>query len=218
MDDLNEQLANLKARCATLEKQVADLQASKPSPAPESRRAETKRPAEPQCVTITRLLDRNPTFVMPSGDDLRKLYEIVLARYPQLVSRSQQTDEAFHGFSRAFLRIGHLGRDKLNDKYMLSWWVDDARHWLNEQQIVPSALTGNDFICAVVSHGDVDYVPLDRFPHDCSAFGLRRDSSGRPATDGWRAVLASGRLREPVPPPRPTVHRSPVQIAVGWRG
>jgi hypothetical protein len=32
---------------------------------------------------------------------------------------------------------------------------------------------------------------------------LRRDSSGRPAVDGWRAVLATGRLREPVPLPRP---------------
>jgi len=79
-------------------------------------------------------------------------------------------------------------------------------------------LPANDFVCAVLAHGDVDYVPLDRFPLDCSAFGLRRDSSGRPATDGWRAVLRTGRLREPVPPPRPTARRSPVQIAVGWGG
>jgi hypothetical protein len=28
----------------------------------------------------------------------------------------------------------------------------------------------------------------------------------------------TGRLREPMPPLRPTVRRSPVQIAVGWRG
>ena len=82
---------------------------------------------------------------------------------------------------------------------MLMSWVDDATFWL-----YPSTLTANDFVCAVLAHGNVDYVPLDRFPFDCSAFGLRRDSSGRPATDGWRAVLKNRRLREPVPPPRPT--------------
>jgi len=31
--------------------------------------------------------------------------------------------------------------------------------------------------------GDVDFVPLDRFPFDCRAFGLNRDSSGRPAAN-----------------------------------
>jgi hypothetical protein len=63
-------------------------------------------------------------------------------------------------------------------------------------------VTVRDFVCAVLAHGDVDYIPLDRFPFDCSAFGLRRDSTGRPATDAWRAVLTTKRLRDPVPPPR----------------
>jgi hypothetical protein len=79
-------------------------------------------------------------------------------------------------------------------------------------------VTVRDFVCAVLAHGDVDFVPLDRFPFDCSAFGLRRDSTGRPATDGWRAVLATGRLRDPVPPLRPSASRSPTQIAVGQGG
>jgi len=63
-------------------------------------------------------------------------------------------------------------------------------------------VTVRDFVCAVLAHGDIEYIPLDRFPFDCSAFGLRRDSTGRPATDGWRAVLAMRRLRDPVPSPR----------------
>jgi len=111
----------------------------------------------------------------------------------------------------------NVGRDKLNDKYMLMGWVDDATFWLRDRQ-VSSTLTGNDFVCAVLAHGDVDYVSLDRFPHDCSAFGLRRDSSGPPAADGWRAVLSTGRLREPMPLPRPTARQSPVQIALGRNG
>jgi hypothetical protein len=100
---------------------------------------------------------------------------------------------------------------------MLMSWVDDPAIWLRNHRLYPtSTLTARDFVCAVLAHGDVDFVPLDRFPHDCSAFGLRRDSSGRPATDGWRAVLATKRLREPVPLPRPIARRPPVQIAVGW--
>lgn len=218
MNDLEKELASLGKRCAALEEQVAAIQASNLLPTAESRRADAKRAIEPQGVTITHQPDRNPKFIMPSDDELRRLYETVLARYPRLAAYSQQSDEVFDGFRRAFLRIGHLGRDKLNDKYMLMSWVDDARLWLNDQQIVPSIVTGNDFIYAVLAHGDVDFVPLDRFPHDCNAFGLRRDGSGRPATDAWRAVVATGRLREPVPVPRPTARRSPTQIAVGWGG
>jgi hypothetical protein len=63
-------------------------------------------------------------------------------------------------------------------------------------------VTVRDFVCAVIAHGDIDHISVDRFPMDCSTFGLRRDSTGRPATDGWRGVLATRRLRDPVPPPR----------------
>jgi hypothetical protein len=34
----------------------------------------------------------------------------------------------------------------------------------------------------------------------------------------WRAVLTTGRLREPVSLPRLAPRRSPTQIAVGWGG
>jgi hypothetical protein len=95
---------------------------------------EVNRSVEPR-VTITYQKDQNFSFVMASGDELRRLYRIVLARYPQLATRGQQTDEAFGGFCRAFLRVGHLGRDKLNDRYALVSWADDARFWLNDQQI-----------------------------------------------------------------------------------
>ncbi len=205
------ELASLRQRCDALEKQVADLAAGKPSPASESRPTDARRLVERRSVTITRLPDRNPSFVMPSDDELRRLYEIVIARYPRLAARSEQAEEALDGFRRAFLRIAHLGRDKLNSKYMLTSWVDDAKAWMRDHEVYPSFLTGRDFVCAVLAHGDVDYVPLDRFPYDCSAFGLRRDSTGRPASDGWRSVLNTGRLRAPVP--HPTVTRSPLQIA-----
>jgi hypothetical protein len=199
-NDLKKEVASLRETCASLEKQVAALKASKPPP--ENRRAAEPRVVEPRGVTITHLPDRNASFVMPSGDELRRLHEIVVARYPQLASNLQQPGEAFDGFCRAFLRVGHLGRDKLNDKLALVTWIDDAALWLRDNQVYPNRVTVRDFVCAVLAHGDVDFVPLDRFPFDCSAFGLRRDSTGRPATDAWRAVLATRRLRDPVPPPR----------------
>ena len=172
------------------------------------------RRAVEQCVTVTYLPDRNPSFVMPTGDELWQLHEIVVGQHSQLAPRSHQIDEAFDGFCRAFLRIGHLGRDKLNDKYSLSGWIDDGTIWLRDNQAYPTTLTARDFVCAVLAHGDVDYVPLNRFPYDCSAFGLRRDGSGRKATDGWRAVLTTGRLREPVPLPGSTAAPSAAQIVV----
>jgi len=195
MSDQERRIENLEREIVRLR---SELSAGGVAPLPK-----TTRSLEPR-VTITYPQDRNRSFSIPSGDELRRLHKIVIARYPQLATRSEQPDDALEGFGRAFHRIGHLGRDKLNDQYTLMSWVDDATFWMRDHQIYPSTLTGNDFICAVLAHGDVDYVPLGRFPVDCSAFGLRRDSSGRPAADGWRAVLSMGRLREPVP------------LAVGW--
>lgn len=147
---------------------------------------------ESRAVTVTRPPDRNPLFVVPTTDELQRLYEIVMAGYPQLAPRGQQTNEGFDGFRRAFIRIGHLGRDKLNDKYDLLSWVGDAAIWLRDHQINPTTVTPCDFVCAVLAHGDVEHAPLVRYPFDCSAFGLRRGRTGRPATDGWKALLTTG--------------------------
>jgi hypothetical protein len=199
-NDLEQELASLRETCASLEKQVAALKASKPSD--EGRSAEAKRVVEPRGVTITHMPDQNPSFVMPSDDELRRLHEIVIACYPQLATHLQPPGEAFDGFCSAFLRIGHLGRDKLNDKLALVTWIDDAALWLRDNQVYPSRVTVRDFVCAVLAHGDIDHISVERFPFECSAFGLRRDSTGRPATDGWRGVLATRGLRDPVPPTR----------------
>jgi hypothetical protein len=190
--DLEREVSQLRQRYAALEDRVIDLQRGKPLAEVPSRSGR-----ETSGVTITHLPEQNPSFIMPSGDELRRLYDFVVARYPRFATRSQHANEAFDGFSRAFLRVGHLSRDKLNDKYALVTWVDDATLWLRNNQVCPSTLTARDFVCAVLAHGDIDYVPLNRFPFDCSSFGLRRDRTGRPATDGWRAILRSGRLREP---------------------
>jgi hypothetical protein len=150
---------------------------------------------------INRLADRNPEFLMPSQDELRRLYRIVLNRYPRLDPQPRGPESAFAGFARCFLRVGHLGRDRLNDEYALESWVDEATCWLRDNEVYPYFISAANFCAAVVAHGDIDYAPLGRFPFDCFGFGLRRDRLGQPASDYWRMVLRTGRLRDPVPLP-----------------
>jgi hypothetical protein len=169
---------------------------------PEERVLQAGKSRQAREVTEPRVYyppDLNPSFVMPGESELRRLFQIVTAAYPELAPRRRDPDEAFQYFGHAFFRIGHLGRDdKLNGKYALTWWTDDATWWLKEPRVNLVRLTVVDFVCAVIAHNDVDYLPLDRFPYDCSAFGLRRDRLGRPATDAWRNVLSSGSVRLPI--------------------
>jgi hypothetical protein len=182
---------------------------------PEERALQTDKSRQAREVTEPRVHyppDLNRSFVMPGESELRRLYQIVTAAYPVLTPRQRNPGEAFRYFEYAFFRIGHLGRDgKLNDKHALTWWADDATWWLKEQRVNLVHLTVVDFVCAVVAHNDIAYLPLDRFPHDCSGFALRLDRTGRPATDAWRGVLASRSVRLPVPvashrrEPRPVI-------------
>jgi hypothetical protein len=130
--------------------------------------------------------DVNPSFVMPSKDELHRLYEITLRAHPQLAPQRRDSGEALQYFTHAFYRIGHLGRDKLESRYDLIGFAEEATIWLRQHGVtLIIRLLPVDFIAAVVAHGDVDYLPLHRFPYDCAAFGLRRDRMGRPATDTW---------------------------------
>jgi hypothetical protein len=160
-----------------------------------------KSDSHAQGIRTTRLSAQSPSFVMPSEAELRRLYSLVLHRYPRLDYRPRGPETAFGGFCRAFLRLGHLSRGPLNDEYALDSWVDEAVCWLRENEVFPYFITAANFCAAVAAHGDIEYVPLGRFPHDCSAFGLRRDRLGRPASDYWRQVLRTGLPRKPVPLP-----------------
>lgn len=72
------------------------------------------------------------------SNELRRLHEVVIARFPQLAPPLRRPDQALAGFGRAFLRLGHLGPDRLNDKHMLTSWVDNAVFWLRDHQIYPA--------------------------------------------------------------------------------
>jgi signal transduction histidine kinase len=77
----------------------------------------------------------NPSFVMPSKDELHRLYEITLRAHPQLAPRGRDSGEALQYFSHAFYRIGHLGRDKLESRYDLIGWAEEATIWLRQHGV-----------------------------------------------------------------------------------
>jgi hypothetical protein len=53
-----------------------------------------------------------------------------------------------------------------------------------------------NFLAAVIAHGDIAFSDLSRYPHDL-AVGLRI-GTGRPASDQWRQILdGKAALRAP---------------------
>ena len=143
--------------------------------------------------------DINPQFDPPDSVDLRRLFYLVTNVYPQLAPRGRDEGEAIKYFGYAFHRVGSLGRtDKLESKYALSWWADEATWWLKDRGVNLIRLSQVDFVIAVVAHNDIDHLPLDRFPFDCSSFSLNAGRWGRPATDAWRKLLESRTVRSPV--------------------
>jgi hypothetical protein len=141
-------------------------------------------------------------FVMPTDDELAKLHATVARRYPQLASSAP-------GFKAAFTAIGFLGRyDRPETKHYPAWWIDHLESWCRAEDI-PGDISLAAFVGAVLSHGDIPYAPLDRFPFDLS-FGLAIGGAGRRATDAWRKVLVTGQLLPPTAPLRSVSENYPV--------
>jgi hypothetical protein len=156
--------------------------------------------------------DLNPLFVMPDQVDLRRLFYLVTMAHPQLAPQGRDEGEALKYFGYAFFRIGSLGHvDKLETKYAVSWWADEATWWLKDRGVNLIRLTSSDFTIAAIAHYDVGHGPVDNFPHGC-AFGLNPGRWGRPASDAWRRLLETRTVRPPVvialqrPQPQPTVY------------
>jgi hypothetical protein len=165
-------------------------------------------------VTETRVHyppDIAPSFLMPDMVDLRRLFHLVVMAYPQLApQRDREPEEALKYFGHAFFRIGSLGRvDKLETKYAVSWWADEATSSLKDRGVNLIRILSVDFTIAAIAHYDVGYGPIDNFPHGC-AFGLNPGRWGRPATDAWRRLLETRTVRPPAvialqrPRPQPT--------------
>lgn len=154
---------------------------------------------------------------LPTDLEFDQLVDLVLVRWPQLRSPDDQSFRA--QFRAAFHRLLHLGRcDKLDTERGLSYWADDCRAWLSEHQPGNALVSGAAFTAAAIAQGDIQFTAPTNFPCDL-AFNLQFGGGGLETNgDAWRRVLATGKLSEPVPLPRPTEMRSRVQqLAVGHK-
>src|SRR5262249_15312019 len=106
--------------------------------------------------------DINPHFIAPDAVDLRRLYFLVTQLYPQLAPQGRDEGEAIKYFGLAFSRIGSLGRvDKLETRYAVSWWSDEATWWLKDRGVNLIRILSVDFAIAAIAHHDVGYAPVD---------------------------------------------------------
>jgi hypothetical protein len=192
------------ARLDALEVRVAELEADK---------ALSKRPPQPRPLRIeegVRISYPAPvsSFVMPSISELQQLLAIVYHRYPRLAPEFHEELAFFEGFSRAFLYVGNIGRaDEPNGKVSVLWWLDHCRDWLKRSNVQGDVL-GACFMAACLAQG-VDYIADDPGQGTVWTFALKA-YGGRPEKgDGWRAVLATGKIKPPVATnssrPRPDV-------------
>jgi hypothetical protein len=195
------ELERLPARVHELEQQVAALRAGTRH---KSTPAAAARAPEEGARTFTGPEVTGRVFAMPTEAEVDQLLGIVLERYPQLAPRppinpqwaDQEQLEFRQEFAAAFRILGEFSRTAEPDaKKAASFWVDRAMQRLHGRDIGTVRLPS--FTAALVAHGDITFAPLDRFPYDL-AFGLRDGDAGEAVGDGWRAVLASRKLREPM--------------------
>jgi hypothetical protein len=134
-----------------------------------------------------------PQADSPNPEELKKLYDMVCAEYPQLDCPLEMLD-------RAMLFVAFARRQPtLNSSYYAFVWCDGCSDWLRRQGY-PSSITLAAFTAACVVSG-VLYSPLQRWPHDIE-FGLQIGGVSRPS-NAWRSVLENG-----IPPPTPLNRRT----------
>jgi hypothetical protein len=201
-------MKDVEKRVAVLERENADLRARLDAlqvllvptqPA-------TPRRDEPQ-VRITAPPLAN--VALPTAAEFSRLLTIVLDRYPILRPREDPADYAAQ-FRAAFIRLAHCGRrDKIDNQRGLGFWLDDCQEWCRRHKVNPTWMGGAAFTCAVIAHGDIQFVMGD-WPHDF-AVGLQFGGGGRESKDWWRRA-AAGVLLDPAPPLYPKAAASPARV------
>jgi hypothetical protein len=188
-------------RIAQLEAEIAQLKAGHRDP-----RAAPVADQYEQGVRITQLVEPS-NFVRPTEKELRKLYDIVLAKYPQLVPRlsarwaDDERREHFDGFVWSFERLGYVGRTSAPDtRRYVNHWVEEAKDWLRLHRPAHSGNIGAGFLIATIAHGDICFTPGDENRGVVWTIGVT-PFGGAKATDAWLRVL-DGQLMAPVAPER----------------
>ena len=198
-------------RIAQLE---SDLAALKAQVAPPAKIA----PAMPIEDEGTRVFHIAPVsnFIMPSASELKRLREIVLAKFPRLApdmsDRWADNNEVKFAkqFEAAFRAIAMMHRTEKPDKKRFpSYFIDHGDDLL--RALGPHAEIGPAFTVGCLAHGDV---PISDWRIDgvVLEFGLNIYRIGRPATDAWKRVLATGNTIALIAPPSSRNYPSNVRI------
>jgi hypothetical protein len=194
-----DRLAQLEQQAAAITAEIAAIKASKTSP--------PQPPLDDRAgVRITELVEPS-NFVRPTEKELRQLYEIVLAKYPQLAPHlssrwaDDEKREHFDGFVWSFERLGYIGRTAMPDqKHYVSFWSSECRDWLARHRPAHRGNIGAGFLAAVVASGDIPYVVGNPSQGFVWLIGVVAHG-GAKANDKWRNVLR-GELLPPTLPAR----------------
>jgi hypothetical protein len=190
-------IAMLEAQVAAAQAEIAKLKGDPPHVTP-------PQPAKDKGLRITYLVEPS-SFVRPTQNELHKLHDIVLAKYPQFSPQlslrwaSQEKQEYFDGFEWAFERLGFIGRSATPDhKHYVDFWCSECRDWLRLHRPAHCGNIGAGFLAAAIAHGDICFTPSDEQRGIVWAVGLTA-LGGTKASDAWRRVL-DGKLMAPVAP------------------
>ena len=151
-------------------------------------------------VTVTEIPNR--TFVHPNARQARALHAIVCAAVPKLAPMSKEdTVEHFAGYCSALDYVGStlIRSDQLNMGLAMTWFADDARHWLN-QRGRPSNIEAAHIVLAAMSLDVKHSFQPSRFPYDMSLGLMVGGGSGTFSTE-WKRVLERATVLPATPLP-----------------
>jgi len=138
-------------------------------------------------------------IAMPTHDELDALLSISRGFLFPAARPLDHADvlEFRRQFGRAFEFIATLKRTPGEFRGRLSDWVDKCETWHAARGCTESTTSIGPLLAAAVSAGDVDWQRGSDWPHNIHA--AIDWSNGIGATDAWREVIRTGRVRRMTP-------------------
>jgi hypothetical protein len=212
-----ERIAGLEQQIVGMQSELKALKAGPDVPMTPPRPADPDRPRP-----LVTLIEERSNFVQPTPNELHRLYEIVLAKYPQLGPyksavhhlTSVSSGEHFDGFLAAFERLAHVGRTERPDtRYYVDHFADEAKNWLARHRPGFRGNVGAGFLSAVVAHSDIPFIVANPREGVIWSVGITT-FGGKKATDAWRRVL-TGVILSQSQPARRMAPPSPARVIIG---
>ena len=136
-------------------------------------------------------------LILPTRDELRSLWRIVIGAYPELQSEGAAEAE----FRAAFIGVGFMFRtaEPVTSRYFASIVVDINEMLTERWSLQP--VDGRTVLAAALAHADICWRRADPAAGVLLEIGLN-PYNGRPCVNAWRDLLAGkANLVQPTPPP-----------------